>query len=242
MPLLFCLAARSRAAIFLGQPSRVFAHCFTNDNNATLQASFTWNPNERKHMKLIKHLTVGLAVVALLAGALNITASNEVGSQKGPASRAPVFDVSYDGATARTLYGQTGTISRGDAFIITGKIYRGGTIPAEGVFSPFTPGSIGTWTCRGVYNFDLADLNLGKEPMVFTTQTFQFDDGTMIVTEGPEGLATHIRAVTGGTGKAKGATGQVRQEFLGANETVDVDSMPGLNFRFTFDLKHPLTK
>jgi hypothetical protein len=193
-------------------------------------------------MKLMKHITVGLATAALLVGALKVTASNKGGSHHSQPylHSANVFDVSYDGATARTLYGQQGTISRGDAFILTGNIYPGGTIPAEGTFSPFTPGSIGTWTCRGVYNFDLADLNLGKEPMVFTTQTFQFEDGTTIITEGTEGLATHIRAVTGGTQKAKGATGQVRQDFLGANETFDVDGMPGLNFRFTFDLKHPL--
>lgn len=193
-------------------------------------------------LKWMNSFTLGLAAAALLVGALHVTASNERDfspSHHHPGhSHARVFDVSYDGATARTLYGQQGTISRGDAFILTGKIYRGGTIPADGVFSPFTPGSIGTWTCRGVYNFDLADLLLGKEPAVFTTQTFQFDDGTMIITEGPEGLATHIRAVTGGTGRASGATGQVRQEFLGTNETVDVDGMPGLNFRFTFDLKN----
>jgi hypothetical protein len=188
-----------------------------------------------------------LAAAAIFAGIAHANASNErnVDANHHQARhRKPnvVYDISYDGATARTLYGQQGTISRGDAFILAGNIYPGGTIPTNGVFSPTTPGSIGTWTCRGVYNFDLADLNLGKEPMVYTTQVFQFNDGTMIITEGAEGLATHIRAVTGGTGRASGATGQVRQEFLGANETVDVDGMPGLNFRFTFDLKKPLMK
>ncbi|HXJ55644.1 MAG TPA: hypothetical protein VNU68_03175, partial [Verrucomicrobiae bacterium] len=33
------------------------------------------------------------------------------------------FFLTYDGATARPLYRQGGTISRGDAFILTGKIY-----------------------------------------------------------------------------------------------------------------------
>src|SRR5687768_7907162 len=122
-------------------------------------------------LKLMKHLALGLAALGLLAGASQITASDKDDCKtEHPRRKGNVFDVSYDGATARTLYGNLGTISRGDAFIVTGKIYPGGTIPAEGVFSPFTPGSIGEWTCRGVYNFDLADLNLGKEPMVFTTQ------------------------------------------------------------------------
>lgn len=192
-------------------------------------------------MKLVHQFKLGLAAVALLAGISQLAASDA--DQKNDSSRRPanVYDVSYDGANVRTLYGQQGTISRGDAFIVTGKIYLGGTIPTNGIFSPFTPGSIGTWTCRGVYNFGLADLVAGKEPAVFTTQTFQLDDGTMLVTDGPEGVVTHMRAVTGGAGRASGATGQVRQDFLGPNETVDVDGMAGLNFRFTFELKKRLT-
>jgi hypothetical protein len=192
-------------------------------------------------MNLVHQFKLGLATAALLASLSQLTAS-DVSGEMQPSSRRPanVYDVAYDGATVRTLYGQQGTISRGDAFVVTGNIYPGGTIPTNGVFSPFTPGSIGTWTCRGVYNFGLADLVAGREPAVFTTQTFQFNDGTIIITEGPEGVVTHIRAVTGGAGRASGATGQVRQDFLGANETVDVDAMPGLNFRFTFELKKPL--
>src|SRR5690606_19463774 len=143
--------------------------------------------------------------ILALAGATALVHGNPRAAAVGPGRPiSQVYDVAYDAGLTRTLYGVPGTISRGDTFIVTGRIYPGGTIPAGGVFNPDTPGSIGTWTCRGVYNFDAEEMEAGAEPMVFTTQVFQFDDGTTIVTEGPEGMATHTRAVTGGTGAAVG--------------------------------------
>jgi hypothetical protein len=193
-------------------------------------------------MKRLKPLSIAAGLLTLLgaAGLTHVSETTAAGAAAaGPGnSIARVYDVAYDATASRTVYTVPGTISRGDTFIVTGYIYPGGTIPSEGNFSPFTPGAIGTWTCRGVYNHDLADLAAGAEPMVFTTQCFQFNDGTLIVTDGPEGMATHMRAVTGGAGAAASAFGHVKQEFLSFNETMDVDAMAGMNFRFTFSMRH----
>ena len=185
---------------------------------------------------MLRNLTFTLAMIALLGGAASHRALAEERSP-APSKHQPRFDVSVDATTTRTLYQTNGTISRGDTFIIEGKIYPGGMIPVEGKFNPTNSGAIGTWTCRGVYTFDLPDLAAGREPMVYTTQYFHFDDGSMIVTEGTEGVAPSRRVVTGGTARYQGINGAVLQQFLHFNDTVDVDGMAGLNFTFSFDLK-----
>ena len=131
-------------------------------------------------------------------------------------------------------------VKRGNTFIVDGKIYPGGTIPPGGDFdnpSPFgpdSPGSIGKWTCRGVFNFDFSDIANGAAPHVFTTQTFQFDDNNALWTDGPEGGVTTVRAVTGGTGKFAEANGQVTQETLGINQA---GASRLFNLRVAFKLK-----
>jgi len=123
---------------------------------------------------------------------------------------------------------------RGDTFIVAGKIYPGGTIPAgEGVFSPDNPGSIGKWICRGVWMIGSDELAAGASPAFDTSQIFLLpDDSKQLFSEGLEGPQPTLRAVTGGTGSMIGAAGQVRQETLGTNVT-------GLfNFRFTFRLNN----
>lgn len=119
---------------------------------------------------------------------------------------------------------------RGDTFIVSGKIYPGGTIPAgQGVFSPDNPGSIGNWICRGVWMVSSDELAIGASPAFDTSQIYLLPDGRkQIFSEGLEGPAPTMRAVMGGTGTMSEASGQVRQELLGTNVT-------GLfNFRFTF--------
>ena len=119
---------------------------------------------------------------------------------------------------------------RGDTFIVSGKIYPGGTIPAgQGVFSPDNSGSIGDWNCRGVWLVSSQELANGAAPAFDTSQIYLLPDGTkQLFSEGLEGAVPTLRAVTGGTGSMAGVTGQVRQELLGTNVT-------GLfNFRFTF--------
>lgn len=124
---------------------------------------------------------------------------------------------------------------RGDTFVVSGKIYPADTIPVgQGVFSPDNPGSIGNWICRGVWVASSDDLANGASPAFDTSQIYLLpDDARQILSEGLEGAAPTLRAVTGGTGSMAGVSGQVRQELLGTNAT-------GLfNFRFTFRInKH----
>jgi hypothetical protein len=119
---------------------------------------------------------------------------------------------------------------RGDTFIVSGKIFPGGTIPAgSGVFSPDNPGSIGSWVCRGVWLVSSEDLANGASPAFDTSQIYLLPDDTrQMFSEGLEGPTPTLRAVTGGTGSLSSVSGQVRQELLGTNTT-------GLfNFRFSF--------
>jgi hypothetical protein len=190
---------------------------------------------------MLRNITLTLATIALLGGAASNHARADQ-NQPAPPKHQPRFDVAIDAATTRTLYQTNGTISRGDTFILSGRIYPGGTIPADGKFNPTNSGALGTWTCRGVYTFDLADLAAGREPMVYTNQYFHFDDGSMIVTEGTEGVAPSRRVVTGGTARFSGVNGDVLQEFLHFNDTVDVDGMLGMNFKFSFNLKRSMLR
>lgn len=124
--------------------------------------------------------------------------------------------------------------NRGDTFIVQGKIYPGGTIPkGNDVFSPDNPGRIGTWICRGTWMVSSAELASGASPAFDTTQIYLLpDESKQLFSEGLEGPVPTLRAVTGGTGSALGAQGQVRQELLGTNAT-------GLfNLRFSFRLRH----
>ena len=152
--------------------------------------------------------------------------------------RTFTIDLAIDARTFRANRGAQGAeIVRGDNFIIEGKIFPGGTIPRGGTetepgpFDPEAPGSIGDWTCRGTFNFDLTEIVAGAAPHVVTTQIYDLGDGDRLWSDGKEGGAKLTRAVIGGTGRFRGAIGEVVQEPLGINRT-------GLaNYRFTFKLE-----
>ena len=150
-------------------------------------------------------------------------------------------DVAIDAATfsaSNNNPADPGNPRRGSTFIVTGKIFPAGTIPA-GItsFDPNQPGSIGTWVCRGVFLADFADVASGKARLtVDTTQLFLFpDDNNSLATEGLEGnvgVTTH-RVVTGGTGVFDGASGVENQETIGLNQ-----NGKGLfDLRFTINLR-----
>lgn len=146
------------------------------------------------------------------------------------------IDVACDARTYRqnNVDPLAGGSNRGDTFIVQGKIYPGGTIPkGNDVFGPDNPGSIGTWICRGTWMVSSSELASGASPAFDTTQIYLLPDETkQLFSEGLEGPVPTLRVVTGGTGSAFGASGQVRQELLGTNST-------GLfNLRFTFRLRH----
>lgn len=156
-------------------------------------------------------------------------------SAKQGAGNTLVVDVACD---ARTYHqnnvdpAATGS-NPGDTFVVSGKIYPGGTIPrGANVFSPDNPGSIGTWFCRGVWLVNSTELAAGVSPAFDTTQIYLLpDDSNQLFSEGLEGPTPTLRAVTGGTGAMQGVTGQVTQQLLGTNTT-------GLfNLRFTFQLQ-----
>ena len=155
-----------------------------------------------------------------------------------------VVDVAMDGPTWRMNDGTnpffpqfTGQLARGKTFIVSGKIYRGGTLTSGGDFGggdnpagPETPMPIGTWICRGTFNLDIGEIAAGRFPHVTSTQVFTFDSGGTLVSEGPEGGATVVRAVIGGTAPFGSAQGKVVEEPLGIN-TSNL-----FNVRFYFDL------
>ena len=112
-------------------------------------------------------------------------------------------DVAMDGRTWRMNDGTnpfyplfTGDLMRGKTFIVSGRIYPRGTLAKGGDFGgtanpagPELPNAIGTWVCRGTFNLDIADIAAGGFPHVTSTQVFTFENGGVIVTEGPEGGA-----------------------------------------------------
>jgi hypothetical protein len=194
--------------------------------------------------RLIATAGVGLFAVALGINALaqnqdKLSDYHEESNFFHNGLRTLVYDVACNARTFRLNRG--GTLmdaQRGDGFIVQGKIYPAGTIPPGGTienpgpFDPDTaPGSIGTWVCRGTFNFDIGEILAGAHPHLFSTQYHLFDRGNALIHEGPEGGAPQLRALIGGTRGFLGASGEVLEEPLGVNIT-------GLfNIRHTFKIK-----
>jgi hypothetical protein len=122
------------------------------------------------------------------------------------------LDVFQDGATFVPSNGTT----RGSTFIITGYVYRGGTIK-DTSFNPsaHTSERIGSFLCRGTFT--------GKGFEAFVTQEyFISSDSNAIVVVGtePDGATSSgQQAVVGGTGNYSDLGGQVKTTRLGFNIT-----------------------
>ena len=77
-------------------------------------------------------------------------------------------------------------VKRGNTFIVDGNIIPGRTIPPGGDFDnpshcgPDSPGSIGKWTCRGVFNFDFSEIANGAAPHVFHHSSLRVRLRTML--------------------------------------------------------------
>ena len=113
----------------------------------------------------------------------------------------------------------------GNAFITQGYVYPAGTLDGgvEGTLqdgSPAFPDKvIGTWTCDGYYVGDGFRTTTGT--IVVTRQVIVFDDGDLLITQGPELAETDVevvRAVTGGTGDYAAAPAEIRQTLLGMSD------------------------
>lgn len=165
--------------------------------------------------------------------------------QRGPAAADPGsgaspitfdFDVAEDGT--RFLFDDAplfddGLPAAGNGFVTRGFIYADGTlgdhdgvvIDANGTAVPeFPEAVIGTWTCWGSFINDAA--HEGDDPWVVTTQLYEFDDGSSLVsvgTELPQDAGTSVRAITGGTGDYAHVTGELEQTTNGHNGTDGVN-------------------
>ena len=124
---------------------------------------------------------------------------------------APVFD---DGMPAY-----------GNAFVTQGYVYPAGTLDGgvEGTLedgSPAFPDKvIGTWTCDGYYVGD--GFRTATGTVVITRQVIVFEDGDLLITQGPELAETDVeivRAVTGGTGDYADAPAGISQTLLGMSD------------------------
>lgn len=182
-------------------------------------------------------------IAAIALGVATLSTPSRV--ESSDAGGRFVVDVALDGRTWRMNDGSnpffpnfTGALNRGNTFIVSGRIYRGGTLATGGDFGgtnnpagPETPGAIGTWVCRGTFNLDIGDIAAGGYPHVTSTQVFTFNSGAVVVTEGPEGGATVLRAVIGGAGRFRAAAGEVVEIPLGVNTS----NLFNVRFRFRLD-------
>ncbi len=142
------------------------------------------------------------------------------------------FEVAEDGN--RFLFDdmnlfEDGMPNYGSAFVTQGYIYPAGTLNgSNGVLENGEPEFpdlvLGEWTCYGWMIGEGAYTESGI--WVVSTQIYQFEDGSTIVTDGFEIVDFEVpfaRAVTGGTGAYRGATGELVQTLHGFTEQMGVN-------------------
>lgn len=129
---------------------------------------------------------------------------------------------------------------RGMGFSIEGDLYAAGTIPAGDGFDPASTAPLGHWFCRGWFIAHPAR----PRPVIISTQEFLFGrisdeqptPPDQLVSSGLEaGIPVAIRSVIGGTGRYRGARGEVVQQAIGTNLTINrVAQHHAMNYRFHF--------
>jgi hypothetical protein len=138
------------------------------------------------------------------------------------------FDVAED--LSRFVYAETPRFddemtAYGNAFVTQGYVYPAGTLDGgvEGTLpdgSPAFPDKvIGTWTCDGYYVGD--GFRTTRGVIVITRQIIAFENGDLLITQGPELAqpdAAINRAVTGGTGDYADAPAEISQVLLGMTD------------------------
>lgn len=120
----------------------------------------------------------------------------------------------------------------GDVLVISGTMYKGGTLPSGMAENdPNDPG-IGKILCRALILVEPTDLTTPAASFVSELYSFSNDNQTVIA-DGPGAnlYATVLRAVLGGTGHFEGVTGEITEENIGMNST------GFCNLRITFHLK-----
>ena len=117
---------------------------------------------------------------------------------------------------------ENGMPAHGNAFVSQGYIYPEGTL-ADGTVGVLEDGSpafpdlvLGTWTCDGYFVGEGGNATTGV--WIISRQTFAFNDGATVVTQGTE-IADigqpNLRPVTGATGDFAGIDGGLVQTTLG---------------------------
>jgi hypothetical protein len=150
-------------------------------------------------------------------------------------AKALSFDVACDCRTGSPGF-FAGT--RGDAFIVNGKIFPAGTLPSgTGANDPTQPvngvAPIGDWSCRGQVAGEFPPTiapAYSSTPFVWNTQYFLLKGGALTV----EGYATpsgELLSVSGGIQRFSSASGFVAEAPFGTNVT----GCP--NFRAKFKLR-----
>lgn len=125
---------------------------------------------------------------------------------------------------------ENGMPAHGNAFVSQGYIYPAGTLDAgtKGVLEDGTPAFpdlvMGTWTCDGYFVGEGANATTGV--WVISRQTFAFEDGDTIITQGTEIVdvgVENLRPVTGATGEYADLSGGMVQTLLGFSELMSVN-------------------
>lgn len=198
--------------------------------------------------------TAAIGGIGLTAGA--VLGGGAVAATAGPAEaerRTVVVEVATLGDTTRSvpfpLLARSVELAeldegdlRGGPWYMEGIMYPEGTILGDG-FIPTDTGQIGIWFCRG------SNINHpGRaDPHLVTEQQFLFGSladeplgAKLLISTGIEGRNRPTwrahRAVVGGTGEYRGATGEVVQEQISTNATEFPFGGKAPNFRFEFDV------
>ncbi|NLX10603.1 MAG: hypothetical protein GXY36_13180 [Chloroflexi bacterium] len=179
-------------------------------------------------------------VVIIMAVAGGIIAQVQA---SGPEQDAPAnltLQVAEDGNRFIFDDGQLfpdGLPNYGSAFVTQGYVYPEGTLNGTNGVLPngepeFPDQVLGEWTCYGWMIGEGAHTTTGQ--WVISTQVYQFSDGSMLITDGFELVDFDVplaRAITGGTGTYRGATGEMVQTLHGFTEQMGVN----LTVEFQFD-------
>ncbi len=159
-------------------------------------------------------------------------------------AEAPMsFDVAEDHTRihmATAPLHENGMPAHGNAFVSQGYIYPAGTL-AEGTVGVLEDGSpafpdlvLGTWTCDGYFVGEGGNATTGV--WIISRQTFAFEDGATVVTQGTE-IADigqpNLRPVTGATGEFANIDGGLIQTTLGFND------FWGLSATYVFEDRTP---
>ncbi len=192
-------------------------------------------------MERVTRIAVFAVALAVLIGLSGVAPglrplAELLAAAQAAADNAVTYDVACDCRTASTGF-FAGT--RGDVFIVNGKIFPAGTLPTGTASNdPTQPvngvASIGEWMCRGqvAQPFPPAVASVyASVPFALNTQYFILKDGRALTVEGyttPEG---ELLSITGGIGGFSGAAGFTVEGPLGTNAT----GCP--NFRARFNIQ-----